>query len=1183
MYLKRLEMQGFKSFADRTIFEFSPGVSAIVGPNGSGKSNVVDAIRWVLGEQSAKTLRGGKMEDVIFSGSGSRKPVGMAKVTLVMDNRQGLFPVDYHEVAVSRTLYRSGESLYELNKQAVRLKDIQELFMDTGLGRDGFSVIGQGKIDEILSLHAQERRGLLEEAAGISKYKYRKREAERRLTATDEDLSRLDDLLFELEERLEPLRLQAEEVARYEAIAGKEKTLATAWLSKQWQDLEKEQQMAAKEVASLTKALEQALAEHLKASQEEENLLSEQDALQRRAVEEEADVMHMLRLHEGIGKASSLMSERLRHVSEQRLNGLAALELLQERLQSAEEAFVRESARLEDERRFTEQLREEAKAAEHEAKAAEFSRQSDSEKVRAYAEEQFSLLREQAQVRNRQGAAEQEKGSLEERLKRLSETTAYLEWQAWEEAHRILLQAVAEQEEKETAATNIWQKQTALYQQTIKKEDALSTKVQTLERQLFAKESRLAALSELEAGGDGYFAGVQAVLRYRQQGTLDGIHGAVSQLLTIPPHLTIAMETALGGAAQHLVVENEGAAKAAIALLKKERKGRATFLPLTTVQGRSSSDLPQVSGVLGWAVDLVGFSPEYQGIMQHLLGHILVVETIDIALSLAKKEGFRRRYVTLDGDILAAGGAMTGGRLKKSNSVLQRAVEVKTLEEEIQTEKVALTKGQSSLKDLQVYLHTLQIKLQAAEEDHREAVWASESLRLQLATSDKDGERLSRSQRSEKEEISWAEQALLEVSKTLAETEAELSSLAERLAKVENEKKIIERGLADGDDQQAVLAQLWQEAGLRLARAETRLTEGERTLDRLKTNHLELQEAWHQQKQKVDHDTTLEVFRQGALERLKHRANVVYKDYMAMQEKREKNRQILQTVGEQLRQAGERERHTYHRKNEIEQVHHKEKNSLERIEQRLVSLNEEIATRFEVAPPVLATLVDASIDLDGAKERLAKYKRAMQAFGPLNFTAPQEYKDVSERTVFLREQIDDANEAKRRLLKLIHEMEKTMSERFRVTYQKVNALFRDIFKKMFEGGDARLELSMPANMLETGVEIIAQPPGKKERTLTLLSGGERAMTAIALLFALLEVRPSPFVILDEIEAALDGANVERFASFIDNYAEHTQFVVISHRQGTMEAADVLYGITMDGGGVSQLVSVRMDDYIDEGE
>lgn len=1180
MFLKSLEIQGFKSFADKVYFSFSPGVTAIVGPNGSGKSNVVDAIRWVLGEQSAKTLRGAKMEDVIFSGSVDRKPVGVARVTMVLDNSQRVFSMDCDEIEVSRTLHRSGESQYMLNKSTCRLKDIQELFMDTGLGKDGFSVIGQGKIEEILTLHAEERRGLIEEAAGISKYKYRKREAERKLEATNDDMTRLDDILYELEKRLEPLSKQAEKVRVYRSLKAESDALQLSHLTKQY--LQDKTSLDV-QVQSLQKSQQEALAAQVQLNQLEADVTEEKLVLEeKRHAMETVQVAYTTALREAQEheRALGILSERRQHIEKRYDDLMAVLESEEKQLQelqvqsdAAQEGALVNAKAVHD-------IAQEALDAERALHASEQALTQLKRDIDALQSTQFDVLSKQASTNNELTRLEQtlsgesaRKERLEQRLKALfsqkNELNAEMEKE--EAAESALQQADCDTRE---AVEHI---QGDLQQRRQRLQD-LDEKARQMAHALMQAKSRLETLEEFESSGEGYFQGVQAVLRAKKDKHLLGIQGSVLQLLDIPSEYLTAIENALGSAAQNVIVDSDRDAQQAIGWLKKERRGRVTFMPLNLVKGKRQDVNFQDDAVIGLALDLVRFEEKYAPIMTQLLGRVWVLHDLESATRLAKRTGSKYRFVTLDGEVIAPGGTITGGHLKKQSSIVYRKHEMSVLRERIDE----LSKALKALEEeqhqervqtemLEEQYHLLQDGLQDQQLKLREVVVVKNQLQEQL-------KRLQRE--IDLEEMNKNELRIVheEAHSTMQNLKSLAADIAIQLANVEDEAQEKHAHLEEFEEVRDNAQRTVQAVMVRKATIDEQHQAQQKEVERLQTllQALVLQcdtkkvekEALQSEKMQLEAElvSTKEAWQQAM--------NEYQAQHVQIQEAKEAIDQMDEALREQEKKIVEARKHY----DKLWRTYQTAEMQLERVQERVHRLEEQFLELFGYSAEEAIAQADLALDTEHAVEQLKTLRKKIEMLGEINFMALEEFEQVSEQAIFLRAQIEDLNQAKEKLEAVIHEMEVTMANRFKEAYEKVNEQFSQIFTTMFGGGSAHLELSMPGRYLETGVEIIAQPPGKKERVLTLLSGGERALTAAALLFALLEVRPSPFVILDEIEAALDEANVERFASFIVQYTNKTQFIIISHRKGTMEAASVLYGITMDANGVSKQVSVRLSDF-----
>jgi chromosome segregation protein len=1180
MFLKSLEIQGFKSFADKMTFDFSPGVTAIVGPNGSGKSNVVDAIRWVLGEQSAKTLRGSKMEDVIFAGSDGRRPVGMAKVTMVLDNASRTFPLDADEVEVSRTLYRSGESVYMLNRHTCRLKDIQELFMDTGLGKDGFSVIGQGKIEEILTLRAEDRRGLIEEAAGISKYKYRKREAERRLEATNEDMTRLDDILYELEERVEPLRIQAEKVKQYRSLKGQADQLQIDLLAQEYTN---RSQAAEKLTRQGEEAHTQALALDARRDQLAADAVAARARLDAKR-EETEDIQNAfyesLRLQESLLRDHKLLAQQI-ETDRSRLQDLSQTQLEQARaLETArdQEKILAQKAQANDEERGRLSLQVSQQQEKAQALTTEIERLNAS--IASLEEAQFDAFSRQAANNNESARLSQALSSGKERRQRLDKRLEDLKKEQ-AQAQKELDGFTAKRASLDEQSRELTEKLRQAADRNVQAGEEAG-RLERLEREaeqkLSSVKSRLQTLEEFESSGEGYYQGVQAVLRARTGKKLSGIHGSVLQLLDIPDPYLSAIDSALGAAAQNLVVENDRDAQAAIAWLKKGRLGRATFMPLNMIRGSRQIVHFDDETVIGLAADLVQYDPAYDKVVAQLLGHIWVVKDLAGAVRVSRHTGSKYRFVTLDGEVIAAGGSMTGGFQKKRNTLVTRKKEMRQLNDEV-------AKLQDALRTLAGQLQEANETVSATRQEMSQAQTALQSVRLgsneydvrlqqakaavdkldrdmQLETMDQemltsDHERLNRQLDQSVANARSLETELADIRQALEKARTDLTA-------AQKEGTQAQKVLEEMRIRQAALDEQAQSASARYAELSQRLQE----LSRRSASQTE---------EKRLLETDLQA-KEGQAEDLAEKLEASQKDHAQLQETLAAGKNELSALEAASRALDEESAACGRQSDKAWRDYNSLTARTDSMRDKLETIVGRIRETFLITPEECLKRAQKDRDLRGAQKELEGLRQSIQSLGQINFTALEEYQQVQERSAFLKDQLDDLHTAKEKLETVIHEMETTMSRRFKEVFEQVNTHFQRVFIAMFGGGSARLELSVPGKYLETGVEIIAQPPGKGERLLSLLSGGERALTAIALLFALLEVHPSPFVILDEIEAALDEANVERFAAFIGKYSANTQFIVISHRRGTMEAAAYLYGITMDKNGVSKQISVRVSDY-----
>lgn len=1178
MYLKSIELQGFKSFADPVIFQFDEGISAIVGPNGSGKSNIVDGIRWVLGEQSAKSLRGGKMEDVIFSGSESRKQVGLARVTLTLDNAKRAIPFDYDEIEVQRTLHRSGESEYQLNRKNCRLKDIHELFMDTGIGRDGFSVIGQGKIDEILVQQAHERRTLIEEAAGISKYKYRKHEAQRKLESTRDDMERLDDLLYELEDRVEPLAKQAEKVKQYRLWKAEEDELRLAYLVDGYHKTQISLDRIGEELEKSKVLIQEQY-------QEEKEIEINRETITRQYQEEEGllealngEFILCGRQQESLKGEKAVLEERERYLTKEIEENKRHLRELSAEREDQEKLCASLKINQDDNRSLLDKYRVEHARITEDYQTTYAELQANKEKLEELKEKQFSLFQESASLNNEITRLQQERSGQQVRQERMMKRLDDLSQEKEKLLERQRLDEEKGQDEEKKLVL-LYQNKENLEQARQEQTQALyhkQTSLTALKEKIQQYASRYHVLQDLENSGEGYYQGVQAVLKGSKKG-LFSIEGSVAQLLDIPEAYIIALEQTLASAAQNIVVDTDQDAEEIITWLKKERRGRVTFMPLNTVKGGRSNLTLNEDGVIGLALDLVDFDPKYQVVMEQLLGRVWIVEDIAKARKIARKHQFKVRLVTLEGDVLAPGGSMSGGRLNKSSQLLRRKNELSLLEETMASLNRDFERDKDAYQALLDQENAMTDKMEKLKEEiHQKELFLSEHKAL-LAQLDLEVGRLNRHISEEGQDDTYLKLDLTRANDALFELQMKKDKLIQEI-------DMIEASIVESDVRRKYLEEL--ESRQRLAMQDMRIKEAQ---EQEKENYA-LRE-WTLAKDKLEKISSEIVDRESSIsdhekefaqlkddrENLLGRISDNEEDYNRLFQELDHKKKNLLEIKEEVAKV---EKHMESLKTtlrENETIYGQQQQDHDRHKLRLERYSEDLSSNLGLSYGEAKDQANKELDLSGAKERLQNLKFKRMALGDLNFTAIEEYDAVQERVAFLSQQLDDLRHAKEKLETVIREMEKTMSERFKETYDEVNGHFEEIFERMFQGGNAHLSLSMPENLLETGIEIIAQPPGKKASVLTLLSGGERAMTAIALLFALQEVRPSPFVILDEIEAALDEANIDRFASFLKVYAAKTQFIIISHRRGTIESASVLYGVTMEKNGVSKQVSVRLNE------
>lgn len=1181
LYLKRIELYGFKSFADRTELEFVPGVTAVVGPNGSGKSNVSDAMRWVLGEQSAKSLRGTKMEDIIFAGSDSRKPVNYGEVTLVLDNEDKALALDFAEVSVTRRVYRSGESEYFINKQPCRLKDITELFMDTGLGKEAYSIIGQGRIEEILSTKSEDRRGIFEEAAGVVKYKNRKKEAERKLDDTEGNLVRIQDIIHEVEEQLEPLKIQSEKAHTYKKLKEEltEKEISTyvyliETLHLQWQ-----------QASDVLKELKQQEEESsTKLNQEEATF--EQTKWQLSQVEEQLDDVQqqLLNVTEEVEKLEGqreVLKERKKNFSSNREEIVKKLEQLQERRHHAQFELNKETENLSD-------IEQEVNKLDHELK----SKQSSLEQMIQHVDDRLEQLKgdyidrlnEHASLKNEYRHLDQMIQQYKQKLQRVEHEHK----QFVDERRDIQVQIT----EKEQEIKVINDKVIALrqsYQQQLERKKQLFHETEKLEETYRQTTSLLEQISsrrqfliEMKDDFTGFFHGVKEVLKARNR-SLQGIDGAVAELISVPKKYEIAIETALGASLQHIVVSNEQAGQQAIRYLKQRHLGRATFLPRNVLKPRimpkhDQQFLKGAEGYIGLAYELVSYEETYSNVVSNLLGQVIVTDNIELATRLAKQLQYRYRFVTLDGDIVNPGGSMTGGSAKKSQTnLLGREREIDQLADQIEEVKVKISEQKEALSNNKRLIDACDEQMSAlqqegeqynqVEEKHKEEL---SHLQFQKSRLDDRLERYDQDTDQYKRELTISIDQKKKVAQKLQEHQQTSETIEDEIKQLEVQKKENESSKEKQSEEVTQLKVLH-------AKNVQAYENAKQQVDRLKQSKASLDEEWEDVQQSLlnlegdlgkqdDEETELDM----TIKEKKSTKNELTLQVQKLREQRRVKQQEIEHLETNIRAI--RKEH----KVIEDQIHEREVkvNRLDvELDNYLTVLREEYELSFELAKQQYP-LQD---EYDVVKRDVDRLKRDIQSLGGVNLGAIEEYERLSHRFTFLKEQEGDLIKAKETLYEVIDEMDEEMTKRFKETFDKTREYFHDVFAQLFGGGRADLILTNPDELLTTGVDIVAQPPGKKLQHLSLLSGGERALTAIALLFAILRVRPVPFCVLDEVEAALDDANVFRYAQYLREFSKRTQFIVITHRKGTMEGADVLYGVTMQESGVSKLVSVRLEE------
>ncbi len=1186
MYLKALEIQGFKSFPDKTVLQFGEDITAIVGPNGSGKSNISDAIRWVMGEQSTKNLRGAKMEDVIFGGTEKRSPVGFAQVTLILDNSGHIFPnVEQSEVMVTRRYFRSGESEYYINKQSVRLRDVNELFMDTGLGREGYSIIGQGRIDEILSVKSSDRREIFEEAAGISRFRHRKEESERKLERTEENLVRINDKIAELELQVEPLRQQAETAKQFLIYRDELRLLEiSVWLDsidslkQQARKLETDFSAAQAGLDQANQALEQLYRSSEGFGQrtrendmEQERLRRESGALDGQIGEEESAV--------------AVLETTLRHNEETIRSITEELSSQSSRRAELEAQAVRQRSRIEEIEKQAGAVEQELSALLEKARAAADSAGSAAQEAEQLRSREALALSAAAQAETEQSALAASIMEMAQRRKALEEEMADARRQVEEKTAQrsACRRSLEDAEEAAQSAANVIKGHT-LKLEALKKRDseAAEQKLQ-LTMDHSAMQNRAALLGEMEKEYEGFHKAVRLVMQAAEKHTLQGVHGPIASLIRTDDRYAVAMEIALGAGMQNIVVDREEDAKRAIQYLKQRDGGRATFLPLSAIRGDLLRErgLETEFGFVGIAAELVTYDKTYENIFRSLLGRTVVAEDLDCGIAMARKYQNRFRIVTLDGQVINRGGSMTGGSVSRSAGILSRANELSRLKGRLEKMAGRLEEADRTAEEARRELTAAQYALEVAEGQRRQA----EDAVLRL--------------RGEKGQFDVVLQTLED---SLAALEAEKETLGGRAAEAaagmeekaqekkarEAEAAELRRQAAEQISGQSELMTLSSSLHEQVADSRSRLAalSAEREAVSRSVEDLErlCRDLSGDQAAREQRIASYQAASRQAEEEIRDRTSHI----ASLRQKGEQLRQQLDALAEeklrieQERTAADKELRSCNdtvlaMQQEVSRLEQKRAANAMEESQLLDKLWEHYELSHSAA-------MEQRIELEStakANRRIGELKREIGRLGNVNVGAIEEFDRVNTRYTYLTEQRDDVDRAKRELIGVIDSITGEMRDIFAQQFTLINASFQTTFTELFGGGKATLELEDPNDILNCGIEIKVQPPGKALKTITLLSGGEKAFVAIALYFAILKVHPTPFCVMDEIEAALDEANVVRFAKYMRTLSDKTQFIVITHRRGTMEEADVLYGVTMQERGVSKMLTINMSELAKE--
>lgn len=1173
MYLKSIEMQGFKSFADKTKVVFDRGVTAVVGPNGSGKSNITESLRWALGESSAKSLRGGKMPDVIFSGTESRKALNYASVVVTLDNSTGFIANKQKEIKVERHIYRSGDSEYLIDGQKVRLRDIHDLFMDTGLGRDSFSIISQGRVEAIFNSKPEERRAIFEEAAGVLKYKTRKKETESKLAQAQGNLDRLDDIIYELDNQVKPLEKQAQTAKKFLELDGQRKELYLDVLVAQLSLGKEKLSEKEAELESVKTELTSYYKQRSELEQENQNLKEKRHRLSEQLEREQAVLLDLTKLISDlerkieVHKLESSQNESSRQEAQARLeNLLTRREQLAEQIEQKKETLAQLDSSLSS-------LKEDIAAVDKEI--SYFS--EDPDQVLDHLREQYvALMQEEAEASNRLTKIQQDIANQISLSESKSEDLARLQTEkqtaqevldksrkSLEEADHVLRQLL---ESYQTKKSELDQVQTAYQAEQGRLFDLLD--------QLKGKQARQSSLEAILKNHSNFYAGVKAVLQAAP--SLGGIIGAVSEQLTFDTRYQTALEIALGGASQNVIVEDEATAKRAIAFLKEKRQGRATFLPLTTIKprqlsGQQVSLLESSEGFLGLASDLVTYQPNLDAIFQNLLGTIAIFDTIDHANQAARATKFQVRMVTMDGAEIRPGGAFAGGS-NRNNSTTFIKPELDALLGEIAELSTQLQEQESLVAAKKTSLDQTREALETIKAEGEEARLNQQSARIHQEQAENRLAQLSAQYDLQMSQVSPT--ILTELEEAATKEEVNIQALNEKklaldqqINQVRDNRDSIQESLQKLQTQksQLTLEQAELTSQLRFEQTDLRRLQEEKVVA---DKEISLLEDMIDQKLEALEDTSIEILEEQ-LQAASDKQNQTNQILIRLKFEVEDIDGQFEDLEERLQQARTKNDDLIRKQAKLEADCEQAGDKLRTL---LGNLTEHFKLSFEAAQSQAKEVENLAV----AEQSLKDLERAIRALGPVNLDAIEQYDEVNNRLTFLNEQRTDILSARDLLLDTIHEMDDEVKERFKVTFEAIRESFKQTFKQMFGGGSADLILT-EGDLLTAGVEISVQPPGKKIQSLNLMSGGEKALSALALLFSIIRVKTIPFVILDEVEAALDEANVKRFGDYLNRFDKESQFIVVTHRKGTMAAADAMYGVTMQESGVSKIVSVKLKD------
>lgn len=1180
MYLKRLELQGFKSFADKTVLEFMPGITSVIGPNGSGKSNISDAIRWVLGEQSMKSLRGAKSNDIIFAGTQNRKSLGFAEASLVFDNEDGTLPIEYAEVTVTRKIYRSGETGYYINKVPCRLKDILELFMDTGIGKDGYSIIGQGKIDEILSNKSEDRRHIFEEAAGIVKYRTRKAESEKKLEHTKLNLLRINDILTEIESNIEPLQQQAEKAKKYlnlkEELKSIEIGLFVYNIEKNKQTLE--EIINDEDIMKSTCNQEEGKLERIKALKEElktqiDEITEKIESMQNIGFESQKEI-------EQLNSNISVCSTRIENNKENKTRFEKEIEEIKTKITSLEEEIKQKQAKKdnlkENRKKFEKELEE--KQSELDKLTSKLSKkeieiEEHKKKVEENTDKRYEL---QSDISTQNANAE----SLEKRKQQIKQeiTTNISELDAARLRKDEISKGFYEAESKRNSIVSSLEKIEKQKEEASTKIKEYDTNINNLYSEMRIKDSRHKFLVETEKEKEGYIKSVKSLLNDCEniKDLGKGMHGVLANIISVPKEYETAIEMCLGASLQNVVTETEEDAKRLIEHLRKNNLGRASFLPITSVKGKKLENFKaKEKGIIGVASDLVQFNKKYEQIILNLLGRTVIVDNMETAIKVAKQNNYSFRIITIEGDLINPSGAITGGSVaKKTVNILGRGREIESLEKEI---------------------NKIKQKIEKLEKEKEEYVNSQEDLLEEVSSLEKALQEIDITYATEKQKVVAINENIERIEKRLSKLKEETVNIDNQKIEIEEKKKTDEEQISTINEENEKLTNIINEFAELNKDDQKYIDDLNFDITNLKISVSSFDESETSINEISDMINNDIENNKKSIENKEKQINQIEEDNKELEKNIEETKQKIEEVKKQVQTSGQTINNLKEeRTQKNEKLANKEtelndqfkiiedlKSQMAKMEAKKSKTEEDLNVvinklweEYELTPNTIKEYKKPD-NIALTQKKVNNLRADIRDLGSVNVDSIEEYKTLKERYDFMCEQRLDLENTMSKLRKMIQEMTEVMKEQFKIQFEIINKNFGEVFRELFGGGKAELTLADEENILECGIDITVQPPGKKLQNMMLLSGGEKAFTAIALLFAILKINPAPFCVLDEIEAALDDVNVFRYAEYLKKFSKDTQFLVITHRKGTMEAADTVYGITMEENGISKLLSMKL--------